>query len=101
MFARWLKRLHKPRRAVTLIPCPHCGGDIRNDASFCLHCGSSDADGWSDDEYDDVDEFDYEQYVEDHHSPSVTSTTLSPVWRAVVVLLVIVFVASLAVPLLS
>ena len=100
MFARLLNRLRKPRRAVTFVPCPHCGGDIRNEASFCRHCGSSDADGWSADEYDAEDDFDYDQYVEDHHSTSVTSTTLSPIWRAVVVVLVIAFVASLVVPLL-
>lgn len=83
-----------------LVPCPHCGGDIRPDAKFCRHCGSSDSDGWSDDEYDDVDDFDYEQYVEDHHSSTKTSTRLPPVYRLIVFVLVVAFLATLLVPLL-
>jgi hypothetical protein len=104
MFNGLLNRWRRPRREISWVPCPHCGGDIRHDASSCRHCGSSDADGWRDDEYDDQygdgDDFDYEQYVEDNHSSSLTSTSLSPLWRAVIVVLVVAFVASLLVPLL-
>ena len=88
----------------SLVPCPHCGGEIRTDATFCRHCGSSDADGWSDGEYadgyDDADDFDYEQYVEEHHSPEKISTGLPPIWRAVVIVLIVAFLATLLVPLL-
>lgn len=102
MFNGLLNRWRKQRREISLVPCPHCGGEIRHDASFCRHCGSSDADGWSvegsDLGYDD--DFDYDQYIEEHHSSSLTSRTLSPLWRAVIVVLVVAFVASLLVPLL-
>jgi hypothetical protein len=108
MFNGLLKRWRKQRREISLVPCPHCGGDIRHDASSCRHCGSSDADGWSDEGSDggyyfgdaDGDDFDYDQYIEEHHSSSLTSTSLSPLWRAVIVVLVVAFVASLLVPLL-
>ncbi len=104
MITRLLKKLlhrsAKSRQVRLFVPCPHCGGEIRSDATFCRHCGSSEADGWSDEGYDDEEEFDYEQYVEDNHSLSEVSTSLSPVWRAVVAILVLAFVASLVVPLL-
>ncbi len=87
-------------RQMSSVPCPHCGNDIRSDATFCRHCGSSEADGWSDEGDESEDDFDYEQYVEDHHSISEVSTRLSPLWRAVVAVLVLAFVASLLVPLL-
>lgn len=89
----------KPRQ-ISYVPCPHCGGNIRSDASFCRHCGSSEADGWSDEGDESDDDFDYDQYVEEHHSISEVSTRLSPLWRAVVAALVLAFVASLVVPLL-
>lgn len=28
--------------------CPHCGGVVRRNAAFCLHCGSDAATGWAD-----------------------------------------------------
>ena len=75
----------------SLIPCPHCGEEIREDAGFCRHCGSSDADGWRD-EYDtDVDEFDYDDYVADEFSTTVANTRTRPLWRLVAVVLLIVF----------
>ena len=75
------------------VPCPHCGGEIRADANFCRHCGSSESDGWRDDEdYEtDVDDFDYEQYVEDNFSSSLTTTRTPPLWRWVAVLLLVLF----------
>jgi len=93
MFARF-RRL-KSRKNVSLVPCPHCGGEISADATFCRHCGSSDTDGWSDESYDDADDFDYDQFVEDNFSKSRTSTTLSPLWRSVAIMIVVGFVLSM------
>ena len=100
----WFRR-SKTRKSDSLVPCPHCSGDIRSDATFCRHCGSSQADGWSDEPYDnegygDEDEFDYDQFVEDNFSQSRTSTTLSPLWRAVAIMIVVAFVVSVFVQLI-
>lgn len=82
----------------SMIPCAHCGGEIRADASFCRHCGSSDSDGWrSDDESaSEFDDFDYDQYVEDHFPESrdvssLTNTQTRPLWRFVAVMLLLLF----------
>ncbi len=81
---------------MTYVPCPHCGADIREDAKFCRHCGSSDSDGWRDEwESDEDDDEGYEEFIEREFSGSQTSTTLAPHWRfvAAVLLLLIAFVA--------
>lgn len=65
----------------TLIPCPHCGGDIEPDAEVCHHCGSSDDDGWGEPDLGlDDDEFDYDEFVRDEFSDSSLTTKLSPMW---------------------
>lgn len=75
------------------VPCPHCGGEIAAKAKFCRHCGSSDTDGWRDDqEYDtDVDDFDYDRYVEENYPGTVTNTQTRPLWRLVAVILLALF----------
>ena len=96
-----LKFMEQPPLNLNLMTCPHCGEEIRQDASFCRHCGSSDSDGWGEESYDADDDFDYEQFVDDNFGDSKVSTTLPPVWRFVVAVLVIAFVASMLVPLFS
>ena len=71
-----------------LVPCPHCGADIDSKASFCRHCGSSDADGWKDD--DGEDDFDYEEFVEDNFSSRVTNTQTPVIWRVTALILLII-----------
>ncbi len=71
-----------------VVPCPHCGADIDFEASFCRHCGSSDADGWKQDWDDDSeDDFDYEEFVEDNFSPRVTNTQTAVIWRVTALVL--------------
>lgn len=77
------------------VPCPHCGGMIRADANFCRHCGSSEADGWGSEDYDTEDDFDYEQFVQEHFSEGRLSHSLSPLWRVVAVVLLLAFLGSL------
>ena len=73
-------------------PCPHCGAEIPANAKFCRHCGSSDSDGWREDEdWSDNDDFDYEQFVEDNFEGSMTNTQTAPLWRLVAVILLILF----------
>ena len=79
---------------MNTVPCPHCGADIRADATFCRHCGSSDSDGWREDWAgdDEGEDFDYDSFVEEHFSDRLASTTLAPLWRLVVLLLLLSFV---------
>lgn len=79
---------------MTTVPCPHCGAEIAEDATFCRSCGSSDADGWSGDGDAELDEeFDYDEFVERHFADGRTNTKLAPIWRAVAVVLLISFLA--------
>ena len=80
--------------------CPHCGAEIRANATFCRECGSSDSDGWGSESYDNEDDFDYEQFVEDNFGDSRRSNTVSRKWQLVALLLVIAFVVSFLVPLI-
>lgn len=69
--------------------CSHCGETIDPEARFCRHCGSSDDDGWKEDDEGllDDDGFDYDEFVRDQLSDSRTSTTTRPVWRIVALVL--------------
>lgn len=73
------------------IGCPHCGAEIRSDARFCRHCGSSDEDGWRDEEDVGDEEFDYDQYVADNFPSSNYRTGTKPLWRIVAVVLLVLF----------
>lgn len=76
-----------------VVPCPHCGDLIAEDATFCRHCGSSEADGWSDaDPEDGEDDFDYDEYVEKEFGHSPVARTLPPVWRLTAIALLILIV---------
>ena len=88
-----LFRRSKSKPPREFVPCPHCGADIDVTATFCRHCGSSDADGWKEDWDDDEndDEFDYEQFVQREFSPQVTNTATPVLWRITSVILLIVF----------
>ncbi len=80
---------------MTMVPCPHCGADIRANARFCRNCGSSDADGWREgwqDDGSDDDDFDYDAFVEENFSDRLTNPTTAPLWRLVAVVLLIIFV---------
>lgn len=77
--------------------CLHCGGEIRAEAEFCRHCGSSDSDGWSDgavnglDEASGPDEFDYESYVASEFGDHAAVTSTPWLWRLIAVMLLIMF----------
>jgi uncharacterized membrane protein YvbJ len=34
-----------------MVPCPHCGEEIKSNARNCPHCGSDDETGWSEQTY--------------------------------------------------
>lgn len=78
------------------VPCPHCGAMIDDDARFCRHCGSSEADGWreawSEDQADWEDEFDYESFVEENFSESSVNKRTRPIWRLTAAVLLLCFI---------
>lgn len=41
----------KRKRTRETVICPHCGAEIRKDASACPRCGSDERTGWSDSTY--------------------------------------------------
>lgn len=78
------------------VPCPHCGALIPEDATFCQHCGSSDADGWRDEwsegDGDWEDEFDYESFVEENFSESPVNKRTRPIWRLTAAAVLLCFI---------
>ena len=49
----------------TMVPCPHCGEEIKSNAHSCPHCGSDDETGWSEGTYlDGIDIPDEDSYEE-------------------------------------
>ena len=45
--------------------CPHCHSEIKDDATFCPHCGSDKNTGWSEGaEFTDLETPDYDEIVE-------------------------------------
>ena len=86
------------------VPCPHCGEDIREDANFCRHCGSSDDDGWGDEaegyEGESLDEFDYEGFVEDNYGATSANLGTKMRWRFVSVVLLLLIATFFALMLL-
>ena len=69
--------------------CSHCGESIDIDARFCRHCGSSDEDGWREDDEGlcDDDGFDYDAFVRDNLSGQLTNAQTRPLWRVVALVL--------------
>ena len=76
--------------------CPHCGAEIDADATFCNQCGSSESDGWKDEDVEvGIDEFDYDEFVADNFSDSNMNAQTHPLWRWVAVVLLLAFVLGL------
>lgn len=67
--------------ADTTVPCPHCGGEIAATASSCRHCGSSDQDGWRDDDIGVDDDFDYDDFVDENFSGSRRARLPARIWQ--------------------
>lgn len=45
--------------------CPHCGAELKDDATFCRHCGSNKDTGWKEGaEFADEELPDYEEILE-------------------------------------
>ncbi|MFK8114182.1 MAG: zinc-ribbon domain-containing protein [Rubripirellula sp.] len=73
--------------------CSHCGAELSSGANFCRECGSSESDGWQEDELgnSDDDGFDYEEFVDREFGDSVANKETPAIWRFVAVVLLILF----------
>jgi len=59
--------------SITMI-CPHCGAEIKPDATFCRHCGSDKNTGWKDGaEFADEELPDYEEILENEFGDNPNS----------------------------
>lgn len=71
--------------------CPHCGAELASSATFCSECGSSDADGWSEEVDVGGEDFDYDAYVANNFSESRASTEVKTEWRWVAIGMLLMF----------
>ena len=78
--------------------CQLCGAELPANARSCKRCGSSDDDGWSDHAHEgDLDDnldddFDYDEFIENEFPEGQRSTSLHPLWKGVVFVLLALFV---------
>ncbi len=80
-------------------PCPHCGATVAANARFCRECGADDSVGWDEqpdtdyDGYSPDDDFDYDDFVRrefpDQAPPGSSASSKSPLFVAVIVLLLL------------
>ena len=81
--------------------CPHCGAELKKDATFCPHCGSDKNTGWKEGaEYSDLETPDYDEILEnefgdDPNRPYAKKKTVNPFGIIVVTIIVIAFVAAM------
>lgn len=97
---RWFGKGFSKAAPAQTVPCPHCGASVAENAAVCRACGYD----W--DEYREQpedsgeDDFDYDEFVESEFGDRRLSKTLAPWQRAVVVLLIVAFAATLLWPIL-
>ncbi|MEM9588070.1 MAG: zinc ribbon domain-containing protein [Planctomycetota bacterium] len=79
--------------------CSHCGADLPAKATFCKHCGSSDQDGWQEEDESLAadDDFDYDSFIEDEFGTGAGSNSLSPRAKLVILILLAAFALSMLV----
>lgn len=61
----------KRRNPDAWFPCPHCGAQVPQGATFCRACGATEESGWGPDDYQEdypagyggEDDFDYADYL--------------------------------------
>lgn len=79
--------------------CPHCGSEIKDDATFCRHCGSNESIGWNQESSFVDEELDYNEILEnefgdDPKSPYFKKKKASPAAVVAVVIIVAAFLAA-------
>jgi ribosomal protein L32 len=66
-------------KSEDLVPCPHCGEEIRRNARACPHCGSDESTGWSERNYlngiDLPEDVDYEELRDNEFGNGLKKTS--------------------------
>ena len=74
--------------------CPHCHSEIKDDATFCPHCGSDADTGWKEGaEFTDLETPDYDEIVENAFGKKKKKT--SPLAIAAAVIVALAFIAAM------
>ena len=74
--------------------CPHCHSEIKDNATFCPHCGSDKDTGWSEGaEFTDLETPDYDEIVENAFGEKKKKT--SPLAIAAAVIVALAFIAAM------
>lgn len=78
--------------------CPHCGSEIKSDATFCRHCGSDQNTGWSEGaEFTDLETPDYDEIIENEFGelPNGNKKKANPIAIAAAVVVALAFIAAM------
>ena len=81
--------------------CPHCHSELKDNATFCPHCGSDADTGWKDGaEFADLEMPDYDEILEnefgdDPNSPYTKKKKANPLAIAAAVIVALAFIAAM------
>ena len=74
--------------------CPHCHSEIKDNATFCPHCGSDKDTGWSEGaEFTDLETPDYDEIVENEFGEKKKKA--NPLALAAAVIVALAFIAAM------
>ncbi|SHK33413.1 zinc ribbon domain-containing protein [Fibrobacter sp. UWEL] len=84
--------------SVTML-CPHCGAEIKPDATFCRHCGSDKNTGWKDGaEFAGEELPDYEEIIENEFGEDLNGNKkkkANPIAIAAAIIVALAFMAAM------
>ena len=81
--------------------CPHCHSEIKDNATFCPHCGSDADTGWKEGaEFTDLETPDYDEILENEFggnpdSPYAKKKKANPLAIAAAVIVALAFIAAM------
>lgn len=81
--------------------CPHCGAELKDDATFCRHCGSDKNTGWkegaefADEELPDYEEILENEFGEDSQGNKKRSKGMGVVGTIAAIIVALAFVAAM------
>lgn len=74
--------------------CPHCHSEIKDNATFCPHCGSDKNTGWSEGaEFTDLETPDYDEILENEFGEKKNKA--NPLAIAAAVIVALAFIAAM------